>query len=389
VRQAQNDSAMMIPMANERIVVTGATGFVGVNLVRRLLQDHPDARLSLLLREERGKKAADRAAALVKRIGVDAADRARVEGIDADVSRERCGIAAPVYEALVADTTRVIHCAANVQFDEDLAAARQVNVEGTRHVLGLAQAAQARGGLKRFVYVGTAYVAGERTGLVREDELDMRQRFRNSYERTKFEAEQLVRAHRDALPVTILRPSIIVGDSRTGETSSFKMLYWPLKMYARRIWRTAPGYPDAIIDIVPVDFVVAAIAHLSFDPRAEGRTVHLCAGPAAQATVHEVAERASAFFGVPPPRYVDPDLFWRLIHPLLVVFLWGRKRRVVKDGQVYRAYLSMRMAFDTTVAEDLLGPAGIRAPHVMDYLDRLLAFCRDTNWGHREPAPER
>jgi long-chain acyl-CoA synthetase len=256
-------------------------------------------------------------------------------------------------------------------------------------VLDLAQAAHARGALKRFVYVGTAYVAGERTGLVREDELDAGQRFRNSYEQSKFEAEQLVRAQRDDLPITILRPSIIVGDSRTGETSSFKMLYWPLKMYARRIWRTAPGYRDAIIDIVPVDFVASAISRLAFEPRAAGRTVHLCAGPAAQATVREVAERASVFFGVPPVRYIDPELFWRLIHPLLLVFLWGRKRRVVKDGQVYRSYLSMRMAFDTTVAEDLLGPAGIRPPHVMDYLDRLLAFCRDTNWGQRESAAER
>jgi long-chain acyl-CoA synthetase len=167
------------------------------------------------------------------------------------------------------------------------------------------------------------------------------------------------------------------------------MLYWPLKMYARRLWRTVPGYPDAVIDIVPVDFVAAAIARLAFDPRAAGRTVHLCAGPAGEATVHEVAERASAFFGVPLPRYIDPALFWRVIHPLLLVFLWGRKRRVVKDGQVYRSYLSMRMAFDTTVAEELLGPADIRPPHVMDYLDRLLAFCRDTNWGHREPETER
>jgi long-chain acyl-CoA synthetase len=376
-------------MPTERIVVTGATGFVGANLVQRLLQDHPEARLTLLVREDRGKRAADRAVEMLARLGVGADGRGRVEGIRADVSRERCGLAEPVYDALAATATRVIHCAATVQFDANLAAARRVNVEGTRHVLALAQAARASGVLERFVYVGTAYVAGRRTDLVREDELDAGQQFRNSYEQTKFEAEQLVRARLEALPTSILRPSIIVGDSRTGHTSSFKMLYWPLKMYARRIWRTAPGFPDAIIDIVPVDYVASAISYLAFDPRAVGRTVHLCAGPTAHATVREVAERASVFFGVPPVRYIDPELFWRLIRPLLVVFLWGRKRRVVKDGRAYRSYLSMRMAFDTTAAEDLLGPAGIRPPHVMDYLDRLLAFCRDTNWGQREAAPER
>ena len=131
-------------MATERIVVTGASGFVGANLVLRLLQDHPGARLSLLLREQRGRKAADRVAAMLERMGVEAADRGRVEGIAADVSHERCGIAEPVYDALAANTTHVVHCAATVQFDEDLAAARQVNVEGTRHVLALAQS-RARG----------------------------------------------------------------------------------------------------------------------------------------------------------------------------------------------------------------------------------------------------
>ena len=105
--------------------------------------------------------------------------------------------------------------------------------------------------------MGTAYVAGERTGLVREDELAVGQSYRNTYEQTKAEAEALVRSRLGSLPGVILRPSIIVGDSRTGVTSSFKMMYWPLKIYARGLWRTVPGYPDAVLDIVPVDFVAS------------------------------------------------------------------------------------------------------------------------------------
>ena len=126
----------------------------------------------------------------------------------------------------------MIHCAATVRFDHSLDEARRINVEGTRRVLDFAAAAPR---LRSLAYVGTAYVAGDRTGLVRENELDAGQSFRNTYEQTKAEAEALVRSRLGSLPGVILRPSIIVGDSRTGVTSSFKMLYWPLKIYARRL----------------------------------------------------------------------------------------------------------------------------------------------------------
>ena len=255
-----------------------------------------------------------------------------------------------------------------------------MNVEGTRHVLDFA--AKARG-LRSFSYVGTAYVAGQRTGLIREDELNVGQGFRNTYEQTKSEAETLVRSRFGSLPCVVLRPSIIVGDSQTGVTSSFKMMYWPLKIYARRLWRTVPGYPDAILDIVPVDFVAAAVARLAFESSAISKAVHLCAGPRGSATIDQVANRAAEFFDGPVPRYIDPRLFFAAIRPLLFISLWGRKRRVLIDGRVYRDYFSMRMQFDTTNAERLLRPAGIDPPPVMDYLDRLFHYCVASEWGRK------
>ncbi|MFZ0393861.1 MAG: SDR family oxidoreductase [Terracidiphilus sp.] len=217
---------------------------------------------------------------------------------------------------------RIIHCAAAVRFDHSLDEARDVNVEGTRRILDFAAGARQ---LRSLAYVGTAYVAGERSDLVHENELAAGQRYRNSYERTKAEAEALVRSRLSTLPIVILRPSIIVGDSRTGVTSSFKMMYWPLKIYARRLWRTVPGFPDAVLDIVPVDFVASAVARLVFDEAALGKTVHLCAGPAGSATIQQVARRAMEYFNAPEPRYVNPKLFFAGLRPLLFLFLWGRK----------------------------------------------------------------
>jgi long-chain acyl-CoA synthetase len=277
----------------------------------------------------------------------------------------------------------VIHSAATVRFDHSLDEARAINVEGTRRVLDFAAGAQQ---LRSLAYVGTAYVAGERSDLVRESELSVGQGYRNTYEQTKAEAEALVRSRMASLPAVVLRPSIIVGDSQTGVTSSFKMMYWPLKIYARRLWRTVPGYPDAVLDIVPVDFVASAVARLAFDDAALGSTVHLCAGPRGSATIQQIARRAAEYFHAPEARYVDPRLFFAAIRPLLWVSLWGRKRRVLRDGRAYRDYFTMRMQFDTANADRLLGPAGVCPPPVLDYLDSLFNYCVASDWGRKPVA---
>jgi len=365
---------------DELILVTGATGFLGVQLVHDLLTRYPQATLALLIRDRAGQSGRQRADAIVP-----APDRARVQVHSGDVSLPNCGLDGVVIERLSADATRVIHSAATVRFDHSLEEARSINVEGTRRLLDFAAGARR---LRSFTYVGTAYVAGERSDLVRESELAVGQGYRNTYEQSKAEAEALVRSRLNSLPGVILRPSIIVGDSRTGVTSSFKMMYWPLKIYARGLWRTVPGYPDAVLDIVPVDYVAAAVARLAFDEAALGSTVHLCAGPSGSATIQQVAHRAMEYFHAPEPRYVDPKLFFAAVRPLLWLTLWGRKRRVLRDGRAYRDYFTMRMQFDTANAERLLGPAGVYPPPVLDYLDHLFHYCVASEWGRKAVAGE-
>ncbi len=361
--------------SEELILVTGASGFLGVQLVRELLDRQPHARLALLIRDRPGQLGQQRSDLIVP-----PAERDRVQVYSGDVGHHNCGLEAAAYQRLTAETTRVIHSAATVRFDHSLDEARRINVEGTRRVLDLAAGMRQ---LRSLAYVGTAYVAGERADLVRESELAVGQSYRNTYEQSKAEAEALVRSRLGSLPGVILRPSIIVGDSRSGATSSFKMMYWPLKIYARRLWRTVPGYPDAVLDIVPVDFVAAAVARLVFDEAALGSTVHLCSGPRGSATIQQIARRATEYFHAPEPRYVDPKFFFAALRPLLYLTLWGRKRRVLLDGRAYREYFTMRMQFDTSNAERLLEPAGLRPPPVLEYLDRLFHYCVASDWGRK------
>ena len=124
-----------------------------------------------------------------------------------------------------------MHAAAELKLDGELEELRRINVGGTAHLLELARAAHADHGLERYAHVSTAYVAGGRTGEVAEEELTDRYGFSNAYEQTKYEGELLVREAMRELPVSVFRPGMVVGDSRTGEIRSFNTVYVPLRLY--------------------------------------------------------------------------------------------------------------------------------------------------------------
>ncbi len=133
-------------------------------------------------------------------------------------------------------------------------------------------------------YVSTAYVAGLRQGVVGPDELSFSAGFRNAYEQTKAEAEALVRDVSSRFPTVIFRPSIIVGDSISGQTSAFNVIYVPAKLLVRGLFRFVPAVPNIPFDVVPVDYVADAIAHLSRLPLPSGTCYHLTVGIGREST---------------------------------------------------------------------------------------------------------
>ena len=277
----------------------------------------------------------------------------------------------------------MIHSAATVRFDHTLDEARSINVEGTRRVLDFAAGAR---NLRSVAYVGTAYVAGERSDLIREDELAVGQSYRNTYEQTKAEAEALVRSRFESLPGVILRPSIIVGDSQTGVTSSFKMMYWPLKIYARGLWRTVPGYPDAVLDIVPVDYVAASVARLAFDETAMGVLCIYARGRAA-------ARRFSKLRGGRRSISTRPKL---AMSTRSSSSLRCGRCCFLRCGDASAACCAMAAPIATTspcaCSSTPPTPSGCWRlpaccpPPVLDYLDRLFNYCVASDWG-RKPVP--
>jgi thioester reductase-like protein len=364
----------------DTVLLTGATGFLGTEIMKRILEAHPRSRLALLVRSTTRETARERVEKLlVRTFGLETAARhtERVEVVEGDISLRGAGMDSERGARLAERVDHVIHCAASVRFDLPLEVARRDNTEGTRNVLTFAERMPR---LARFDYIGTAFVAGDRRGIIREDELDVGQRFLNSYEQTKMEAEKLVRDFAKAHPTAIYRPSIVVGNSKTGETTTFQGFYQGLLLYRRlfggKIIVLLPADPNTPFDLVPVDYVVDALFALIASDKSIGGCFHLTSGPGYTCTTDEILKMLSDFTGVKQPPYVSKLAYEKLLRPVLSALLFWDSRVDVarKAEQVYMPYMWSNLMFDKARTNAVLEGTGIKAPHARDYFVKLLEY---------------
>ena len=347
------------------VLLTGATGFVGMELLVRVLEQ-TDRDVVALVRAADDAAAQTRVDELFELLIAPARRRelrGRVQGVAADLESPGLGLGESTRDRLTSTIGAVVHCAASVSFTLELEDARRINVEGTREILQLAKEARDYGSLDRVVHVSTAYVAGERDGRARERQGDVGQGFRNTYERTKLEAERLV--NESGLPASILRPSVIVGDSVTGWTPAFNVIYWPLQAFARGLFDPIPGDAEAPIDIVPVDVVADALLELLCGPVRAG-AFHVVASDEAVSN-GKLATMAAEFFDTQPPRFVGP----------------GEDPSAEKRGGALVPYFSVRCVFDALRGRRALGA---KPPPLEHYFPALMRYARDARWG-KSPAP--
>jgi thioester reductase-like protein len=351
-------------MTSGTVLLTGATGFLGMEMLARVLEQ-TDQDVIALVRADDDNAAQARVDELLSTlVAPSSRPRAgRVRAVAADLETPGLGLSPIARHRIAGQTSAVVHCAASISFTLPLEEARRINVEGTREVIRLALDAQNRGGLERFIHVSTAYVAGDRTGLVSEHDGDVGQGFRNTYERTKLEAEEVVRD--SGLPAAIVRPSVIVGDSATGWTQAFNVIYWPLQAFARGLFPAVPGDPDACLDIVPVDVVADALLELLRGP-VRGGNFHIVSGAQSLSNA-TLANMAADAFDAEPPVFVRP----------------GEDARAEQRAGALLPYFCVRCTFDARRARDLLGAT---PPSLEDYFPSLMRYARESQWG-KQPAP--
>ena len=348
-------------MAGGLVFFTGFPGFIGRRLVARLLEDDPELRLAALVEE----RMADDARESAEAIGL--ADR--IEILTGDITDRRLGLSGDDYDRLVAEVTEAHHLAAIYNLAVPLEVAEQVNVQGTGNVLELCARAER---LERLNYVSTAYVAGTRNGTVYEHELNLGQGHKNHYESTKFQAEVWVREYLDKVPTTIYRPAIVVGDSQTGQTQKFDGPYYILRTFQRmgRAPLTRFGRADAPFNVVPVDFIIDAIAAAAGDPAAAGETLHLV-DPEPVTSAELFHTLAREYVHREPRMRVSPRMIEGSLRfaPVRKAF-HGAPRESIR-------YLNHPVRFDTRRAADLLARHGVRIPKFEEYVGSMVRFFRE------------
>jgi thioester reductase-like protein len=349
--------------------ITGYPGFIGKRLVEHIAREDPHGHIYALV-QPKVLKEAQKHAATVK--------GATVELLTGDVVDMHLGLSGEEYQRLCERVTVIFHLAAVAQLGVPKETAWRVNVDGTRNLLELARDCEH---LKRFNYFSTCYVSGDRVGVIAEDELERGQGFRNAYEETKFQAERLVQRASASMPVTIFRPSAVVGDSRTGEIDKFEGPYYlgillvtsPLVMPL-----PLPGNGVAPLNVVPVDFVVQAVWRLSRDERAAGRTFHLVdPNPMSARRVYElIAEKANKRL----PRF---NLSARAADVMLRLPLLEKLARPQRAAISYVNHLAIYNCHNTL---ELLDGTSVRCPPLASYLDQLVAYVREQYKKRREGA---
>ena len=351
------------------VFFTGFPGFLGSALLPRVLARRAEDEAVCLVQPAYAAAARAKVEALA-RSDPGAARRVRI--VEGDITRWGLGLPSREAEALRAETREVWHLAAVYDLAVAPEVGTRVNVHGTRHVLALAEECA---GLERFQYVSTCYVSGRFHGTFREDDLERGQAFNNAYEETKYLAEAEVHhARRRGMPVTVYRPSVVVGDSATGETQKYDGPYYVIQWLLRQP-RVAVmpivGDPRAtVFNVVPRDFVVGALAYLGGRPETAGHTYALADPdpPTVDAMLRMLAAATERrMVRVPVPLRVAKGAIERVpgVHRLL---------RIPAPAIDYFVHPTR---YDTTAATAALAGSGIAVPPFASYAGRLVRFVRD------------
>ena len=361
-------------------LLTGATGLLGRYLMRDLLVKQQ--RLVVLVRPTEKQQARERVEQILQIFEAELGHRlSRPVILAGDVCQPNMGLTSKQIRWVDDHCNQVIHSAAILNFNgtDRKQEPWRTNLGGTQNVLKFARDSS----IENFHYVSTAYVCGNQTGPVSETELATPKSFRNDYERSKFAAETEVRAATGFASTTIYRPAVIVGDSKTGYTSTYHGIFLYLRLMTMLVplqQRNANGQIETPIELpmdgdeprnlVPIDWVSKVISHLVLTPEARGRTYHLT--PDRCTTVHEIVSYCYRYFNSTGVTFAGADAEISADNEFAKAFF--------ENAEIYASYTINDPQFCKANVNQFAGH--LPCPAINEaMIIRFLEFGKQNNWG--------
>lgn len=345
---------------DEVVLLTGFPSFTARKMCEQLLTSSPRTYVHAVVHPKFDAETRDATGAL------DSDARARLNIIEGDAAAMDLGLSGGEFRSLSREIDRIHHMAQISYLGADRKLAEEVNIGGAHEILEMAAACPS---LACLVFHSTAQVSGDRTGLVLENELDKNQTFRNVVEESIFRAEKTIRKAMRQLPICVVRPSIIVGDSRTGEVDRFDGPYFLILLIVTSppdLPLPLPGSAETLLHLVPVDYVVRAACALGRHARAPGRTFHI--GDPSPLSTKRVFELVASASGRRTPRgFIPANLTKALLRTPGI-------DRFAKSPRAFLDALATPVTYSYTSTTELLADTDIRCPPFESYVDRVVEY---------------
>lgn len=399
IRAGDDEITVRRGSGNTSILLTGATGFLGIHLAESLvIQGYS---VYLLVRPLDNLSPEARIDELFDLLDMDHLDRSRIRIVSGDLNRPDLGLPPENYSELASTVDEIIHCASETSFSErKRPQIEKANIENLQHLLDFAS----RSGCFFFHFISTAYVAGKKSGTCPEDLVETRSFF-NAYEETKYRAERIAAEHCSyaGIPLNIYRPSIVYGDSRTGKTLRFNAMYYPVRIlvFLRNLYNGNKGEPaekgagkmgisfdrkgvahmpmrietaaSRGINLIPIDFFTAAFSAI-MEAATDGGVFHITHQRVKP--ISDLIDYAQEYFKIKGIQAVRPEDFSSGSQNRLEI-LFNRYT------EVYKPYMKDERIFDNSKAAGILDERGISCP---DFDYRIFSTCMQyaeaVNWGN-------
>lgn len=356
------------------VLVTGFPSFLAKKLVHNLVTTEPQTKVLALV------KAADMVEARHAIDPLDPNDRERVTLLEGDPAGIDLGLSGVELRQLAREVNRIHHAVHVSYLGTDKKTAEEANVVSAGEIV---EVAKLMANLECLVLHSTAFVSGDRRGTVYEDDTSEGARYRNVVEETRAHAERIVRRAAKSLPVAIVRPTLVVGDSGTGEIGRLNLPYlFTLLILATPgdVALPIPARGDVPLPFVPIDFVVRAACAIGADPRSPGRTFHLV-DPAPLPVkqymdlVHHLRERRGSrmlFSTFARSMLRTPGIEGYLRNPKALV-----------------DQLLTNVRYDARNADMVLGPLDITCPPLSSYAEKIVAAVEERLMGRPAMVSEK